>query len=489
VTAGPARPSSTVTATRPGAVLAIVCAGVVLASLNMFLVSMALPRIAQAFRGTGLADLSWVLNAYTIVFAALLVPAGRLADRAGRTRGFLLGVVIFTGAAACAAAAGNVGVLVGFCALMGVGAALLIPTSLSLVLAAYPPERRGGAVRTWAAMGGLAAGLGPVIGGPLVGADWRWAFLINLPVGVLALAAGWRWLPDTPGDGGAVPDVTGALLLTVGMAALILGLVKSNDWGWGTARVIGLLAAAAAAGVLFVWRSARHPSPVLELRLLRIRGYSVTLASALLFSAAFAAMLLAFVLWVQNQWGWSALQAGLAMAPGPLMVPVLSVLAGPLIRTFGPGRVIAAGCAVYAAGALWWVTVVGLEPSYADLIGGLLLTGSGVGLALPTLFATATASLPAQRFATGSAVVAMIRQLGFAVGVAGLVAVLGTPATAQEGLDAFQRGWSTIAAVALLAAVTALLLRRPQPAPSIAAAPATAADAPAQSQGPSATGG
>lgn len=480
-----ARPSSTATVTRPGAVLAVVCAGVVLASLNMFLVSMALPRIGHAFQDAGLADLSWVLNAYTLVFAALLVPAGRLADRTGRRRGFLLGVVVFTAASAGSAAAGNVGMLIGFCVLMGVGAALLIPTSLSLVLAAYPPERRGGAVRTWAAMGGLAAGLGPVIGGPLVSADWRWAFLINVPVGVLALAAGWRWLPDTPGEGGPVPDVAGALLLTLGMAALILGLVKSNDWGWSTSRVIGLLAAAAVAGVLFVWRSARHPSPVLELGLLRIPGYSATLASALLFSAAFAAMLLAFVLWVQNQWGWSALQTGLALAPGPLMVPVLSVLASPLIRILGPGRVIAAGCTVYAAGALWWVTVVGLEPSYADLLPGLLLTGSGVGLALPTLFATATASLPPQRFATGSAVVAMIRQLGFAVGVAVLVAVLGTPATAQEQLDAFQRGWSTIAAAAVLAAVPALLLRRPQPAATTAAA----ADAPARPQGPSTIGG
>src|SRR5207302_6847319 len=189
---------------------------------------------------------------------------------------------------------------------------------LSLVLQTYPPERRGGAVRTWAAMGGLAAALGPVLGGLLVTASWRWVFLVNVPIGIVALVAGWRWLPKLPGDLGPLPDALGAALLTLGIAALTLALIETGNWGWGSARVIGLLVSSAVLVAGFVARSARHASPVLELRLLRVRSYSVTLVAALLFSAAFGAMLLSIALWLQGDWGWSALKTGLAIAPGPL---------------------------------------------------------------------------------------------------------------------------------------------------------------------------
>jgi len=463
----PARPQ-----TRPGVVLAILCSGVILGSLDLFIVNVALPQIAHDFGDASLGSLSWVLNAYAIVFAALLVPAGRLTDRASRKRGFLLGVAIFTAASAACAASTGVGMLVALRAVQAVGAALLVPTSLGLVLAAYPAERRGGAVRIWTAMGGLAAGLGPVLGGLLVAADWRWAFIVNVPVGIAALVLGWRLLPDVPGDRGPLPDAVGALLLTLSIGALVLGLVKSNDWGWGSGRVVALLAASVAATALFVRRSGRHRSPVLELSLLRVPSYSVTLLATMLFSAAFAGMLLSIVLWAQTDWGWSALKTGLAVSPGPLMVPVLSVASGRLIPRFGPGPVIAAGCAAFAAGLLWWTGAVGLQPHYADVLGGLLVTGIGVGLTLPTLFSTAAGALPPQRFATGSAVVSMIRQIGFAVGVAVFIAVLGAPSTPQARLTAFQHGWAVTAVAAVLGGAVALLLRRP--APVIATAPASA---------------
>jgi EmrB/QacA subfamily drug resistance transporter len=463
------------TQTRPGVVLAILCSAVILSSLDLFIVNVALPQIAEDFGGASLGSLSWVLNSYAIVFAALLVLAGRLADRASRKRGFLLGVAIFTAASAACATATGVGMLVTFRAVQALGAALLMPTSLGLVLAAYPADRRGGAVRIWTAMGGLAAGLGPVLGGLLVAADWRWAFLINVPVGIAALALGWRLLPDVPGDRGPVPDVAGSLLLTFSIGTLVLGLVKSNDWGWGSGSVVTLLVASVVAGVLFVLRSARHPSPLVELSLLRLRGYGVTLLATMLFSAAFAGMLLSIVLWAQTDWGWSALKTGLAVSPGPLMVPLLSVASGRLIPRFGPGPVIAAGCVAFAAGLLWWTGTVGLRPHYADVLGGLLVTGIGVGLTLPTLFSTAAGALPPQRFATGSAVVSMIRQIGFAVGVAVLIAVLGAPSTAQDRLTAFQHGWVMIALVSLAGGAVALLLRRPAPVTAAAPAPAPAA--------------
>ena len=446
---------------RPATVLAIVCGGVVLASLDLFIVNLALPQIARDFHGTSLADLSWALNGYAIVFAALLIPAGRLSDRAGRKGGFLLGVAVFTSASACCAAASGVELLVAFRVVQAVGAALLLPTSLSLVLQTYPPERRGGAVRTWAAMGGLAAALGPVLGGLLVTASWRWVFLVNVPIGIVALVAGWRWLPKLPGDLGPLPDALGAALLTLGIAALTLALIQTGNWGWGSARVMGLLVSSTVLIAGFVARSARHASPVLELRLLRVRSYSVTLVAALLFSAAFGAMLLSIALWLQGDWGWSALKTGLAIAPGPLMVLPLSVLAGKLIPRLGPGLVIATGCAFFAGGVIWWAAAVSLHANYvADVLGGMLLTGTGVGLTLPTLFSTATASLPPHRFATGSAAVSMVRQIGFAVGVAVLVGVLGTATAPQARLVNFHHGWIMVAILSLVGGASALLLRQ-----------------------------
>ncbi len=256
-----------------------------------------------------------MLNAYAVVFASLLVPAGRLADRAGRRGGFLIGVAIFTLSSAACAAANSVVVLVGFRIVQAAGAALLIPTSLGLVLAAYPPERRVGAVRIWTATSGLAAAAGPVLGGLLVQASWRWVFIVNVPIGIAAIVAGRRVLPRPAAERGPLPDLFGAALLTAGVGALSLGLVKANDWGWGSSRIVGALAGAAVVLALFVLRSARHRSPIVELSLLRERGYAVTLLAAVLFSTAFGAMLLSIVLWLQEDWRWSALTGGARRLP------------------------------------------------------------------------------------------------------------------------------------------------------------------------------
>src|SRR5947209_297541 len=192
---------------RPALVLLIVCAGVVLASLDLFIVNVALPQMATDFHvhGDAVADLSWVLNAYAIVYAALLVLFGRGAERYPRELGFLVGVSVFVAASAACAAAASVTMLVAFRVVQAAGAALLTPTSLGLILATSPPERRHGAVRAWTAVGGLAAAAGPVVGGLLVSASWRWVFYVNVPVGLLALIVGWRRLPRVPGHPAPAP--------------------------------------------------------------------------------------------------------------------------------------------------------------------------------------------------------------------------------------------------------------------------------------------
>ncbi len=452
----------------------IVCAGVVLASLDLFIVNVALPQMGRDFhlRGAALADLSWVLNGYAIVYAALLVLFGRLAERYRRERGFLLGVAVFVAASAACGAASSLPMLVVFRVVQAAGAALLTPTSLGLILASFPAERRHGAVRAWTAVGGLAAALGPVIGGLLVAASWRWVFFVNVPIGLIALAVGWRRLPHVAGHQSPAPDALGALLVTGGVGLLSLGLVQGGAWGWANGRTIASLALAVTALGLFTAQLARHPNPLIDRALFRLRPFTGASVVALLFSAAFGAMLLSRVLWAQDVWHWSALLTGLSIAPGPLMVPLFSFLiAGRLTTRFGAGAVIAGGSTIFALGAAWWALAIGLAPDYTgEMLGGMLLTGIGVGLTLPTLMATGASSLPPHAFATGSAVVNMLRQVGLAVGVATLIAVLGTPHSQPATLIAYQRATWMIAAIAFVGGLVGLglLAGRRQPSPTAA---------------------
>jgi EmrB/QacA subfamily drug resistance transporter len=444
-------------------VLVIVCAGVVLASLDLFIVNVALPSIARDVGQRNLGNLSWVLNAYAIVYASLLVLFGRLAERRRREQGFLLGVLVFTAASAACGAATSLPTLVAFRIIQAAGAALLTPTSLSLVLATSAPERRLSSVRAWTAVGGLAAALGPVVGGVLVAASWRWVFLVNVPIGLAALIVGWRRLPAVPGHPVPRPDALGAVFVTGGVAALTLGLVKGQDWGWGAPATVISLALSVAALILFVLHCTRSRNPLVPAELFRVREFTGSSVVAVLFSTAFGAMLLSIVLWDQDVWHWSALTTGLAVAPGPLMVPLFSFLiAGRLIERLGAGRVIGLGATVYAIGAAWWALAAGVTPDYTgEMLGGMLLTGVGVGLTLPTFMATGASSLPAHSFATGSAVVNMLRQVGLAVGVAVLVAVLGTPGTPEAARTVFEHGWLVISGFSLAAAVAGLVLLRP----------------------------
>ncbi|MBV9415636.1 MAG: MFS transporter [Solirubrobacterales bacterium] len=444
----------------PRLVLVIVCAGVVLASLDLFIVNVALPSMAVSFGEHDLSGLSWVLNGYAIVYAALLVLFGRLADRYRRDRGFLVGVAVFVAASGACAAATSLPMLVAFRLLQATGAALLTPTSLGLILATFPPERRHSAVRTWTAVGGFAAALGPAVGGVLVALSWRWVFLVNLPIGLAALVAGWRLLPHIPGHPIRRPDALSALLITGGVGALTLGLVQGETWGWGSARTIAALSLAVAMLALFALRTARGDNPLIDRALFRVRPFTGASAVAVLFSVAFGGMLLSRVLWAQDVWHWSALTTGFSIVPGPIMVPLCAFLiAGRLITRFVSGLVIAAGSTLFAVGMGWMALAATIAPDYVgDVLGGLLLTGAGVGLTLPTLMATAAAALPPTSFATGSAVINMLRQVGLAIGVAVLIAVLGSPASPASILAAYQRGWTVIAAIALAGGIVGLLL-------------------------------
>jgi EmrB/QacA subfamily drug resistance transporter len=437
--------------TTPAMVLAIVCVGICLANLDLFIVNVALPNIGRDFKEASLEDMSWVLNGYAIAYAALLVFFGRLAERYRRNLSFLLGVALFTAASAACSAANNVETLVAFRVVQAAGAALMTPTSLGLLLAVFPPERRGGAVRTWTAIGGLAAALGPVIGGLLVTLNWRWIFLVNVPIGLVALVIGWWKLPEIPGHEAPRPNPWDAALVTGGIGALTFSIVKVNDWGWASPRIGVCVAVAMLLLALFVWRCFRTDNPFVDPALFKIRPFTGASLVMAPYSAAFGAMLLSVALWEQTAWGWSALKTGLAIAPGPLLVPITSLLlAGRLIARFGAAPVVTAGILLFVAGLCGWALVIGLEPSFALIAVGMVPTGVGVGLTFPTLMGVSTAGLPSSSFTTGSGVINMIRQAALAVGVAIFVAVIGSPASPAERLMAFHRGWWITAAIAAL---------------------------------------
>ncbi|WP_313362912.1 MFS transporter [Microbacterium sp.] len=443
-----ARPSST------RSVMAVVTVGVLLSGFDLFIVNVALGDIAASIGVSDLADLSWILNAYAITFAALLVPAGRVSDLIGAKNGFLLGLLVFTLASAACAFSPGLGSLVAFRIVQAAGAAMMIPSSLGLVLSSFPPEGRGGAVRLWAGLGGVGAALGPVVGGILVQADWRWIFLVNVPLGLAAAAVGWRVLPDTAGHPGRRPGLVGAVLLTATVATLVLLLVDGSDWGWTSTRTLTVGAIVVAGLALNAYAVVRSADPIVSLSLLRTPHFTSMSLTLLTFHVAFGAMLLALVLWLQDVWDLSALQTGLSIAPGPLLVPFVAVLGGRLVARIGARPVIMLGTGVFAAGVASWALLAGPETSYAGtILPGMLLTGIGVGLIVPPATAVGCSQLPPERHSTGSAVLQTARQVGIAVGVAALVAIL---AAREPGPEAFVVAWWTTAAFAVLAGVTAM---------------------------------
>lgn len=443
------------------AVFVVTALGAFMASLDLSIVNVAFPALAHSFPKASRAELAWVITAYSIVYASLLVTAGRTADRLGRRKVFFVGLAVFTvGSGLCGVAptlelliAGRVG--------QGVGAALLLPASLGLLLEVFTQEARSQAVALWAGVGALAVATGPSLGALLISAGgWRWAFFVNLPVGLVAWLVGRRVLPaDLPTTRSAAPDYGGVVLVTLSLAGLVLAISQGSDWGWTDDRVLGAGAAFVVLGALFVRRCLRHPQPVLDLELFRHRSFSVANAATALYAMGFFAMLLGNILFLTGVWHYSILRAGLAVTPAPLVVAAVSGPAGRLAHRYGFRRVLVPGFAVFAAGLAWYTIRVGLHPDYVGVwLPGALITGAGIGLTFPVLGAAAVASLHSSRFAVGSAVNQTSRQVGGAIGVAVLVAILASPGSPAASLDHFRHLWGYAAGMAVLAGLVSTLL-------------------------------
>ena len=405
------------------------------ASIAVFLVSLDTTMLFAAFRAvragfpdTSAADMSWVLNAYTVVYAAMLIPAGGLADTHGRKKVFMLGVTLFLAASAACGLVGSVGWLIAARVAQAVGAALLTPASLSIVLDAFPHSKRAVAVSLWGAVGGLAAAIGPSVGSFVVDSvGWPWAFYLNLPLGALSLWRGAALLKEAKKPESKRPvDVVGMGLLIVGVGALALSIVQSESPHWSRTELLIAAAAGAIALIGFVGWARVATSPLVDLRLFNHRTYTFVNLATLAFGTAFSMMFFAFFFYMTEVWHYTLPQAGLAITPGPLLVIPFAIMSGRLAARLGHRPFLVGGALIYACSGLWFLLVPGANAAYVThWLPGLVMSGIGVGLVLPSLSGAAVSKLPAQHYAVGSAVNQATRQIGSVMGVAITVLLLG----------------------------------------------------------------
>lgn len=419
----------------PWLVFAITCLAVFAVMLDSLVLLVAFQAIQASFASVDVAQLSWVLNAYTIVYGALLVPAGSLADRFGRRRIFLLGAILFTLASLLCGMASEMSWLIGFRVLQAVGGALLSPAALALVLAAFPIARRTLAVSLWGAVGALAVVAGPPLGSWVVQVfGWPGIFFLNLPIGVLTVGMGWRVLAesrDTSASGW--PDLPGVALLCLSAGLLTVGLVQSEHWGWQAPATFAALCGGLVALALFLRRSRGVAHPALDVRLFRERNFRLANLANVLFGIAFTAMFFGSIQFLTRVWGYSLLQAGLAITPGPLMVVLGAPLAGRLATRRGQRVLLIPGGLFYAAGAFLLLAGTGPHPQFLSVwLPAMLLSGLGVALIVPLLSSVAVQQLTPNQLAGGSGVFQALRQFASVIGVTLSVLLLGAaPATAN----------------------------------------------------------
>lgn len=451
--AAPAVDAAPAAARSPWPVFWVASVASFLVSLDTTMLFAAFDALRHSFAGATAAELSWVLNAYTVVFAAMLIPAGGLADTHGRKRVFLVGLAIFLAASAACGLATSVAWLVAARVVQAIGAALLTPASLSIVLDAFPQERRAIVVSVWGAVGGLAAAVGPSLGSLVVDRiGWPWAFYINLPIGGLAIWRGAALLAESrrPQAQRRV-DAVGMALLMVAVGAIALAIVETESPARSAGELVAIAAAGIAAGAAFVAWARTSRAPLVDLALFRHRTYRYANGATLVFGTAFAMMFLAFFFYMTAVWHYPLPRAGIAVTPGPLLVMPTAIVTGRLAARFGHRPFLVGGALLYACSSLWFFTVPGTQPDYLQhWLPGLVISGIAVGLVLPSLAGAAVARLPSAHYAVGSAVNQATRQIGAVLGVAITVALLGGAGLQRGDFDVLYALHGTLALLTAL---------------------------------------
>jgi EmrB/QacA subfamily drug resistance transporter len=404
--------------------LGAMCFALFMIMLDNTVVNVALPSI-QKDLGASISGLEWTINAYTLSFAVLLVTGGRLGDMFGRRRMFLFGVIVFASSSAMIGFAQSDAWLVGWRAVQGIGAAFMMPATLSIITNAFPPEERGKAIGTWAGVSAMALAIGPVLGGFLVeNVSWQSIFFLNLPVAAAAVAVTLFATRESKDESASTKvDYAGVVSLTVGLGSLVLALVESNSWGWGSGRIIGLLAAAVTGLVTFVVVERRGSSPMVDFALFRSRSFVGANVVAFIVSFAMLATFFFIALYLQNVRGYSPLQAGVRFLPMTVVIIVMGPLAGRLADKIGPRPLIASG--LLATGiSLFLQGHLAVDTPYSHLLVSFMIMGLGIGLVMSPMSTAAMNAVEQTKAGVASGILSMVRMVGGTFGVAAMGALI-----------------------------------------------------------------
>jgi EmrB/QacA subfamily drug resistance transporter len=429
--------------------------------LDTTILFVAFPDISRTFGESSTSTLSWVLNAYTITFAALLVPAGKFADRLGHRMAFLVGSATFTIASMGCGFAPSAGVLIGFRIFQGAGSAILIPASLALVMAAFPREKLPQVIAIWGAIGALSAALGPSLGALIIDAfGWRWAFYLNLPVGIVTITAGLKYLTEVKNPEVRIPSLVGVVLIASAAGLLLFGVVESDNVGWLSGQTVLMVLAGLALLGVFVAHQRWTDAPTLDLELFALRNFRWGNLAMFAFSTAFSAMFFALILFPVRAWDWSILKAGFGVAPGALLAAVLAPKFGKLAGQVGQRRLVMLGGLIAAVSGLYRVIFLTAEPDYLLDFGiPLVMSGFAIALVFPQVTSVAAQALPQNRVGVGGATTQAVRQFGGSFGVALTVAFLGTATGVADVLAGFDRVWWLVVFGGLITTACALPLQ------------------------------
>ena len=430
--------------------LAAMCFALFMVMLDNTVVNVALPSIQRDLR-TSIAGLEWTVNAYTLAFGVLLVTGGRLGDIFGRRRIFLAGVALFAVSSAFIGFSQSPAWLIAGRAAQGVGSALMMPATLSIITNAFPPHERGRAIGTWAGVSALALAIGPVLGGLLVEhVSWQSIFFINLPVAAGAVAVT-LFATRESRDETVVPrvDVAGIAAITVGLTALTLALVEAPSWGWGSARILALLAVSAAGLLAFAHIERRVRVPMVDLRFFTSRTFFGANLVAFIVSFAMLGMFFFLTLYMQNVLDYSPLQAGIRFLPTTLMVIVVAPIAGRLTDSIGPRPLITAGLGL-VGGSLLWQSFLTADSGYDFLLPGFVLMGIGIALVMSPMSTAAMNAVDQSKAGVASGILSMSRMVGGTLGVAVLGTFIGH-ATSQADFVASLGGGLLLGAVVAFA--------------------------------------
>jgi EmrB/QacA subfamily drug resistance transporter len=434
--------------------LGAVAFGLFMIMLDNTVVNVAIPSI-QRDLGVGLSELQWIVTGYALSFAALMMTGGKLADLLGRRRIFVLGIVVFTVSSLFCGLAASGDALIAWRVVQGVGAALMNPATLAIISATFPPQQRGMAIGIWAGVSALALALGPLVGGLLTQhLDWSWVFLVNVPVGVLGVAASYLLIDESRDTSEEQRlDLAGLLTSGLGLFALTYGLIEANTYGWSSGRIVGSFTAAALLLATFVVLELRQRVPMIDLTLFRNGTFAGANAVILLVGLAMFGVFFFVSLYMQNILGFSAVQTGAAFLPMTLLIIVVAPIAGKLSDHIRGGSrwLMTAGMTLVGAQLLYYSTL-GVGANFWDLLPGFLIGGVGMSLTMTPSAAAVIGSVPVDKSGVGSAVMNSMRQVGGSLGIALIGAIMAAEIGDRRSPEAFVDGFSTALVVAALIA-------------------------------------